>query len=311
MKSINYSHIGKKSTNEDSIGFNSFCFMVCDGVGGSSRGDKASSEVVKSIFNLLENKKIDESSIIQLVRDAQKHLQNLVVINPELDGMASTIAAIFINKNKAIYTCHLGDSRVYIIRPAKRLFWHTRDHSFVANLIESGEITREQGRNHPMNNRISKALVGKVDGKTLNPQIDYIDDLQKGDLIFVCSDGISETFSDVELLELLADQKSDIDNKLDRIKVKCVIGSNDNHSAILCELEDMDVPNSNKNIPLWESIDSLYEGSNLDLDKEKLEHVQSEIPKTNTNKYLIIFSVLTIIVILWLIIKYLIKLLSE
>jgi len=264
MKVKCYSHIGKKKANEDSILCANNCLIVCDGVGGAVKGELASKQTAAYISTYIENGKINEERIYRAIMKSQDNLNDIVEKENDLDGMATTLAACFFSNTNQLFVAHMGDSRVYIIRPSKKIFWHTWDHSFVSSLVKSGEITREVARRHPMNNQITKALKGSLNRKTHKPDIQIINDLELGDILFVCSDGISEAFSDLELLNILSYENNSLEEKLKIIEDRCSQQSYDNNSAIICQLEEHDIPVSAKDMLSWQEIDSLIDSKDLD-----------------------------------------------
>ena len=283
MNHTSYTHIGKKKVNEDYVTFSKNSFIVCDGVGGEVRGEIASKEIASFILKELEKtaNSVSKDIIYEAIINAQKNLNNYIKEKENLAGMATTLAAVFISDN-GFYSSHIGDSRVYIVRPSNNTFWHTWDHSLVGNLVKNGEISREAGRKHPMNNQIFKAIKANFKDKVTEPEINYITDIRKDDIIFICSDGISEAFSDVTLLELLANTNKNIHQKIDLIAQKCAEDSIDNNTAILCEVEKNDVPKTTV-IPLeWQAIASLHENDSLDtvsLEDTNQEEQEEEKPK--------------------------------
>ena len=264
MKAYDYSHIGKKDRNEDFVGFSDGCYIVCDGVGGSTKGELASKEVVRTVLDSFPNYRSGKICIQQMVEGANKKLNELVQEDPSLEGMATTLASVFFDQQEGVYVAHIGDSRVYIIRPSRSEFWHTWDHSLVGNLVKNKEISREAGRKHPLNHQIFKALKGNLQGETTSAEINNITDLREGDLIFVCSDGVMETYSDLELIEFLMREDMAPEVKLDQIKDNCIAHSNDNHSAILMQLEKGDVPLEKKENLDWIGVDKLKEESTIE-----------------------------------------------
>lgn len=235
-----YSHIGKKKNNEDALQFNERCLLICDGVGGGVKGELASKEVSNYILQNFDNEPLNEPSLIELARKAQNQLNNLACNEAGLDGMATTIAAIFLTKT-GLFTMHAGDSRVFFVKPRKKKFWQTWDHSLVSSLVRSGEITREQARKHPLNNQINKAFIANLKNSTIEPEIHLLSDLEEGDICFICSDGVLEAFSDYELLSLLSEDNLDLKEKLEHIKERCKKESRDNHSAIIAVFEQKDI----------------------------------------------------------------------
>jgi|TARA_R110000764_G_scaffold72684_2_gene148884 protein phosphatase len=251
-----YSHIGKKNNNEDALRYNKWCLLVCDGVGGGVKGELASKEVSNYILQNFDHEPLNELRLIALARKAQSRLNNLVSKEPSLEGMATTIAAIFLTKT-GLFTMHAGDSRVFFVKSKKKKFWQTWDHSIVSSLVKNGEITREQARKHPLNNQINRAFIGNSENSTIEPEIHLISDIEEGDICFICSDGVLEAFSDYELLSLLSEEKLNLNQKLVHIQQRCKKESRDNHSAIIALFEKKDINFFSHYPTNWSLIDYL------------------------------------------------------
>lgn len=253
---FSYSHIGKKSNNEDTLQFNNWCLVVCDGVGGGVKGELASKEISNYLLKNFDHELSNEQSLKELAHYAQIQLNILTHNEPNLDGMATTIAAVFLTKT-GLFTMHAGDSRVFIVKPKKKRFWQTWDHSLVSTLVRTGEITREQARKHPLNNQISKAFIANLENSTIEPEIHLLSDLEEGDICFICSDGVLEAFSDYELLSLLSEEEMDLKQKLEHIQQRCKKESRDNHSAIIAVFEKKDINFFSHYPTNWSLIDYL------------------------------------------------------
>jgi protein phosphatase len=238
MKAVQYSHQGKRDNQEDAYGLeNDKFFVVCDGVGGHEKGEVASNFVVdyvKSHFTELEV--VNKISLQELIVNAQLAINQQLVETPEANGMGTTFAGVF-RGDDAFYIVHLGDSRIYWVKPRSKQIWHTWDHSMVGNLMQMGEITREEGRFHPNGNRISKAIIANAEGKTSKPDISKITQVDAGDLFLICSDGVTEAWSEYELVEVLCDSQKTVEQKLASIQERCAQQSKDNNTAILLEVD--------------------------------------------------------------------------
>ena len=238
MKAVQYSHQGKRDNQEDAYGFeNDKFFVVCDGVGGHEKGEVASNFVVdyvKSHFTELDV--VNKISLQELIVSAQLEFNRELVETPEANGMGTTFAGVF-GGDDAFYIVHLGDSRIYWVKPRSEQIWHTWDHSMVGNLMQMGEITREEGRFHPNGNRISKAIIANADGKTSKPDISKVTQVDAGDLFLICSDGVTEAWSEYELVEVLCDSQKTVEQKLASIQERCAEQSKDNNTAILLEVD--------------------------------------------------------------------------
>lgn len=238
MKAVQYSHQGKRDNQEDAYGLvNDKFFVVCDGVGGHEKGEIASNFVVdyvKSHFTELEV--VNKISLQELIVNAQLAINQQLVETPEAAGMGTTFAGVF-RGHDAFYIVHLGDSRIYWVKPRSKQIWHTWDHSMVGNLMQMGEITREEGRFHPNGNRISKAIIANAEGKTSKPDISKVTQVDAGDLFLICSDGVTEAWSEYELIEVLCDSQKTVEQKLASIQERCAQQSKDNNTAILLEVD--------------------------------------------------------------------------
>jgi protein phosphatase len=238
MKAIHYSHQGKRDNQEDALGFIEHkCYFVCDGVGGHEKGEHASNFVVDFVKTEFANlTEINKSNLQELIVNAQLAINTELENHPEAVGMGTTFAGVFIS-DSAFYIVHLGDSRIYWVKPKSKQIWHTWDHSMVGNLMQMGEISREEGRFHPNGNRISKAIIANTEHKTTKPDITKASRLDADDLFFICSDGVTEVWSEYELLDVLCDSSLSLKQKLDRIQQKCANESKDNNTAILLEVD--------------------------------------------------------------------------
>ena len=112
--------------------------------------------------------------------------------------MGTTIVGGVVKNNGNGYIINVGDSRAYhISRRSNSIYQITRDHSLVEELMEAGAITKEQARTHPQKNIITRAL-----GSDYEVECDYYEfALQSGDCLLMCSDGLSNIVSDLEMLE--------------------------------------------------------------------------------------------------------------
>jgi protein phosphatase len=118
-------------------------------------------------------------------------------LDPVLEGMTTTLTAAVICQSRAV-VAHVGDSRAYVLRDG-RMRQITRDHSFVAEMVESGALTLEEARRSPYRNVILQAVGQK---KSLEVALDAVD-LVPGDVLLLCTDGLSEKVSPAEMARLV------------------------------------------------------------------------------------------------------------
>ena len=240
MKIKQFSQIGKRGNNEDSVGCSAGLLTVCDGMGGHNYGERASAFVVEALLKTFtEPQPIGKIEIQQQLNKVQTDLNQLLETEPELEKMGTTFTGVFITPD-VWYAAHIGDSRIYLFRPSERKLWHTWDHSLVGELMRTKEITIEAGRFHPMSNRIGKAIIAQKDGKPASASIVKIDELKAGDIFLLCSDGVVEGWGDWELVQLFSDASLSFEQKCQKLAQQCDATSKDNNTALIAEIEAKD-----------------------------------------------------------------------
>ena len=175
--------------------------VVCDGMGGAKSGNVASS-LAADVFvqEVRRNWKhgLDDGRIDQILQNAVK-LANFTVFDQarqfeEFNGMGTTLVAALVHGRKAT-VIHVGDSRAYAItRDGIRQL--TRDHSVVQMMLERGELTPEQARTYPGKNLITRAI--GTEG-SIRSDLTHLT-LGRGDSLLLCSDGLSNTMDEQEIL---------------------------------------------------------------------------------------------------------------
>ena len=184
------------------------CLMagLCDGMGGAKAGgiarQLANKAFVSYIYTKLSSRLPRNVDYQRILSDACAEANGVSYeyshFDKDFDGMGTTIVGGVIKNNGNGYIINVGDSRAYLItkRPSG-IRQITRDHSLVEELVEAGAITAEQARSHPQKNVITRAL-----GSDPRVECDYFTfSLQNGDMLLLCSDGLSNIVSDLELLE--------------------------------------------------------------------------------------------------------------
>lgn len=236
------SDIGKvRSTNQDAYHIGSFSpdafwSVVCDGMGGANGGNVASLVAVGAISanmdrNYDPNK--PNSSIHNLITTAVINANALVYQkskqSPDLAGMGTTVVLTVIKDDMA-YIAHVGDSRAYHINE-NTIRQITKDHTMVQYLIENGEITVEEAKDHPKKHLITRAV-----GVEETVSVDYNElEIQKGDKILVCSDGLSNLVNEYEILSVVSEHASLSDAVDTLISLANERGGNDNVTVVIME----------------------------------------------------------------------------
>lgn len=209
MEFYNYTDIGKKrKSNQDCVDGmilkNAITWAaVCDGMGGTNGGDIASKtavEVVKKVLNgrladNLENTNIKQI-MIDSVKEANCDIYNKSQNDETLSGMGTTIV-LSVVYDGVLHLAYVGDSRCYLITNT-RIKQLSKDHSVVQELVDSGEITADEAKDHPQKNIITRALgvrdAVKADYKKVS--------VKNGDVILMCTDGLTNHVSEDKIFEL-------------------------------------------------------------------------------------------------------------
>jgi PPM family protein phosphatase len=196
------SHIGNvRDHNEDSGFAGPHLLLVADGVGGEAAGEVASASVafVMSAISLTPRGSLraEPSDLLAVLRESVQYafwqLREGVATDPERAGMATTLTAI-LTDGERFGLAHLGNSRAYLLRRGQ-LSQLTTDHTFVQFLVDEGRITPEQVRGHPFQSVITRS-VGATDEH--EPDLALLD-LQAGDRVLLCSDGLTDLVSDNDI----------------------------------------------------------------------------------------------------------------
>ena len=206
MRSCCVTDVGqKRTTNQDfvfasdtPVGPLPNLLIVADGMGGHQAGDMASRYAAEVIVSHIKRSR--ERNPIRVLRSAIETANERVLEkaaeNEELSGMGTTVVAATVVENY-LYVANVGDSRLYLIRDHIRQI--TRDHSLVGEMVRAGELSPEQARNHPNKNIITRAV-----GAGQKLEIDFFDeDLRKGDILLLCSDGLSNMVEDEEIEKII------------------------------------------------------------------------------------------------------------
>lgn len=261
MKILNSTQIGQRKNNEDSLGHQQNAYVVCDGVGGHQKGEIASQFVVNECLKWVSTQsKFSKKSIKNALVETQEKLNKLVKNQKELENMATTFCGLY-KSETAYFVGYIGDSRCYFIRPSEHKFWHTYDHTIAGDLYRNQQITEQEANHHPKGNQIYRAFIAGQEKNTLKPEITKITSVKQGDLFFLCSDGVQESFDNLELISCLTSNKT-LEEKRDFIAAKCKLNSKDNSSFYLLEVEQNDEIDFGENEEISWQINSIEDHSN-------------------------------------------------
>ncbi len=211
MKSYSLTDTGRvRSMNEDyvfvserPIGRLSNLFVVADGMGGHNAGERASSYAVEVLLQSIRKNK--EKNPVKVMRRAIESANDMVyqesISSDRSRGMGTTMVAAVICKDR-LYVANVGDSRLYIINSQIRQI--TKDHSLVEEMVRLGKLTKEEGRNHPDKNIITRAV-----GAEETVQIDCFEErIGIRDVVLLCSDGLTNMVSDEQIQQIINTEKN-------------------------------------------------------------------------------------------------------
>lgn len=205
MKVVSATNVGNyRKNNEDSYYVNKSknLYVLADGMGGHLAGERASkmaTEIIGQDFAKdREIKSIDDAIEIlsSSIRDANKKIFESSQENEDYRGMGTTLSSGLILGDVLIYS-NIGDSRIYRINEEMEQI--TQDDSFVNYLIEIGEITEEEAKNHPKKNVLTKAMGTTSDIEVIVNTLDIKDK----DVFLFCSDGLTNMVSDEEIFKIV------------------------------------------------------------------------------------------------------------
>ncbi len=242
LKTIAVSDIGKhRELNEDSVfkcdeslGILPNFYMVADGIGGHRAGDYASQFC---ILKLVEELKKDKSKTIigsmfssilamneKMYRESEK--------KPELHGMGTTLCCVTVSEKTAL-CANVGDSRMYVYSCDGSLKQISVDHSLVNNLIMTGKLTKKEAAMSPKKNAITRAIGVE---QSVSPDF-YEVDIEKGDIILLCSDGLTNMVSESLIRDCLGSRIRTLEDKAFWLIYRANLnGGKDNISVVLIEI---------------------------------------------------------------------------
>ncbi|MDD1720884.1 MAG: Stp1/IreP family PP2C-type Ser/Thr phosphatase [Euryarchaeota archaeon] len=232
----------RRERNEDAFRINEkLCLtLIADGVGGQPAGEIASKLAIECVDAYIQTYTA-ELSVLQMlhkaIMQANVRVYQKADKNRALVGMATTIVACVLTPER-LFVAHVGDSRAYLITRAelKRL---TTDHSMIAALEASGQVTPTEAKTHPYRHVLTQALGDRthinIDLKSLS--------WRRGDYLLLCTDGLTDTLADDIILRVISSKGHDLYNKCTRL-IECVNarGGRDNVTVILAVNDGLPCP---------------------------------------------------------------------
>ena len=240
---LSINELGQRSNQEDSIYpplnekvNNNGLFILCDGMGGHAAGEVASSTVCEAMSRYIaahprEDGLFEESDFNAALEAAYSALDKKDTEDEK--KMGTTLTFVKFHKG-GCFVAHIGDSRIYQVRPSEKRILHvTKDHSLVNDLISLGELTPEQAKTSPQKNVITRAMQPHQERRVKADCVN-LTDVRPGDYFYMCSDGMLEQMEDHELVNILSMDQPD------SRKIEILLGAtkenHDNHSAHLIKV---------------------------------------------------------------------------
>ncbi len=222
----------QRRENEDSAYVHAPLFVVADGMGGAQAGEVASRIAVETFEHAAPASGPAATRLAELVRDANHRIYDRSRAEQSRAGMGTTLTAAYLEDGH-LTIAHVGDSRAYLFRDGE-LTRLTQDHSLVDELVRQGKLTEKQAAEHPQRSIITRAL-----GPEPEVEVDtWTYPLHAGDVMLLCSDGLTSMISEDQVAEILAATHS-LDEAADRlIRDANDAGGRDNITVVLSRFED-------------------------------------------------------------------------
>jgi PPM family protein phosphatase len=235
IEQVGRTDVGRqRSVNEDSLVLSPPFFAVADGMGGAKAGEVASAMAAGAFDGETDSGEAPEAQLARILRDANRRIYDLAVSDDSHRGMGTTVTAAKVTGGE-ISIGHVGDSRAYRLRDGE-LEQLTRDHSLVAELERSGQITPEAAEHHPQRSIITRAL-----GPEPDVQVDtYTLAGRDGDLFLICSDGLTGMITDEELGSILRSSETLEEAAESLVRAANQSGGKDNITVVMFRLGNGD-----------------------------------------------------------------------
>lgn len=173
-------------------------FIVADGMGGHKAGEFASRFTVEVVKDELAKSTEEgpEAMIRQAITSANQRLLETAKQDSKLEGMGTTLVVATVIE-RTLYFANVGDSRLYLLNNDIKQV--SKDHSLVQEMVRLGGIKQEDAKNHPDKNIITRAIGAKD-----QVEVDFYEyRLKKGDIVLMCTDGLSNMVEDTEILHIV------------------------------------------------------------------------------------------------------------
>ena len=258
--------LGQRKNQEDSVfpakgasAETDRLFLVCDGMGGHSKGEVASANVIDAMASWIKQRTLPIGVVTDGIIEGamQSAYQRLDSLDDGAENKMGTTLTLVSLHSGGVSMAHVGDSRIYHIRPSKReILYKSIDHSLVYELYRAGAISYDEMATSPQRNVITRAVMPGEENRC-KVDIAHTTNVQAGDYFYLCSDGMLEQMTDDQLLDVFCSDGSD-EMKAATL-VSMTEGNKDNHTALLIKIKDVIAEPGDDNLPNDEHISSYNE----------------------------------------------------
>ena len=220
-------------------------FVVCDGMGGMDKGEVASAAVRDALGKMCESLYDPQKPFTdeQFQKALQQAYDALDAADVRHEGTMGTTMTFICFHAGGCLVAHIGDSRIYHLRPSlgfpEGVRFRSRDHSLVQQLYDLGEISYHGMATSPRKNVILKAMQPYQDQRT-KATFAHITDVKPGDYFYLCTDGMLEQMDDDELLGIIGNPVRTDEEKVNQL-IELTQSNADNHSAYLLKVKDVEI----------------------------------------------------------------------
>jgi protein phosphatase len=227
----------RRRRNEDNYVVAPPLFGVADGMGGAQAGEVAS-QLAASALEAGDPEALEGTTRLDaLIQEANRRIYDRASTDPTASGMGTTMTVALV-EGMTVAIGHVGDSRAYLVRD-EQMEQLTEDHSLVNELLKTGKLSEEEAHVHPQRSVITRAVGTDpdvdVDGFTI--------DAEEGDVFLICSDGLSDMVEDEQILEVLHQNRDDLDRAVkELVSAANKGGGEDNITAIAFRISSEAAP---------------------------------------------------------------------
>ena len=238
MKTFSITDVGMvRQVNQDYVfttgkplGILQNLFVVADGMGGHQAGDYASKCTVEVMIKEIAKSEGEdiERVLVKAIKAANREIIKEASSDEHLKGMGTTVVVATV-KEQMLYFANVGDSRLYLINQGIQQL--SKDHSLVEEMVRLGGIKPEEAKHHPDKNIITRAIGAKAD-----VDVDFYEHrLKRGDIILMCTDGLSNMVEDEELFHIVQGSRDIVEAGEMLVEAAKENGGTDNIGVVLFE----------------------------------------------------------------------------